>query len=485
MKYYIVDAFTDRPFGGNTAGVVLLGDEPFPDERLMLQVAAELRYSETAFVRFTHAITHSHNNTFEAHVRYFTPKAEVELCGHATVATFALLHRLGQAEGRCLCHTLAGDLMIDAGERVMMQMATPRIVETITDTEPIYRALGIADYRPALPMQIAYAGLKDSMIPVPDVATLNALHPDMEAIAAITKVHDACSFHVFALSSQTIKHSGNQAITAFVRDFAPLYDIPEESATGTANAALTHYLATNGVIPSQGDFAFLQGETMGRPSVVATRIAPDGTVYVGGTAAIVAGGELFAASIPNTGNTAATLPGSPPCGEKKQGSKRVMTMESQFNIRPARPDEAGLVLEFIKKLASYEKCADEVVADEATLHHSLFVERSAEVLFAEEDGVAIGFALFFHNFSTFVGRKGLYLEDLFILPEKRGRGYGKALLKYLANLAVERHCGRMEWICLDWNKPALQVYRSIGAIPMDEWTVQRLDESSLEQFANC
>ena len=95
----------------------------------------------------------------------------------------------------------------------------------------------------------------------------------------------------------------------------------------------------------------------------------------------------------------------------------------------------------------------------------------------------IGFALYFHNFSTFVGRKGLYLEDLFILPEKRGRGYGKALLKYLANLAVERHCGRMEWICLDWNKPALKVYGSIGAIPMDEWTVQRLGETALKKFA--
>ena len=159
-------------------------------------------------------------------------------------------------------------------------------------------------------------------------------------------------------------------------------------------------------------------------------------------------------------------------------------MTNHFNIRPAKPEEAGLVLDFIKKLAEYEKCADKVVADEDTIYHSLFVEYSAEVVFAEEDGVVIGFALFFHNFSTFVGRKGLYLEDLFILPEKRGRGYGKALLKYLAKLAVERHCGRMEWICLDWNKPALQVYRSIGAIPMDEWTVQRLDESSLKQFAN-
>ena len=160
------------------------------------------------------------------------------------------------------------------------------------------------------------------------------------------------------------------------------------------------------------------------------------------------------------------------------------TMENnKFTIRPAKPNEAGLVLEFINKLAVYEKCADEVVADETTLYHSLFVEKSAEVVFAEEDGVVIGFALFFHNFSTFVGRKGLYLEDLFIIPEKRGLGYGKALLNHLAKIAVERHCGRMEWICLDWNKPALKVYRSIGAIPMDEWTVQRLDEEALKKFA--
>ena len=160
-----------------------------------------------------------------------------------------------------------------------------------------------------------------------------------------------------------------------------------------------------------------------------------------------------------------------------------MIMEARFNIRPARPEEAGLVLEFIKKLAEYEKCAEEVVADEATIHHSLFVEHSAEVLFAEEEGVVIGFALFFHNFSTFVGRKGLYLEDLFIVPEKRGKGYGKTLLKHLAQLAVERNCARMEWICLDWNQSALKVYRSIGAIPMDEWTVQRLDEAALKKFA--
>ena len=154
-----------------------------------------------------------------------------------------------------------------------------------------------------------------------------------------------------------------------------------------------------------------------------------------------------------------------------------------FTIRPAKETEAGLILEFIKKLAVYEKCSDEVVADEATIYNSIFVEKAAEVVFAEEDGLVIGFALFFHNFSTFVGRKGLYLEDLFIIPEKRGLGYGKAILKYLANIAVERNCGRMEWICLDWNAPSLAFYRSIGAIPMDEWTVQRMNENLVKKFA--
>lgn len=154
-----------------------------------------------------------------------------------------------------------------------------------------------------------------------------------------------------------------------------------------------------------------------------------------------------------------------------------------FTIRPARPDEAGVILDLISQLAVYEKCEKDVVADEATLYHSLFVEQSAECLLGEEDGTVVGFALFFHNFSTFVGRKGLYLEDLFIIPEKRGRGYGKALLKHLAKIAVERGCGRMEWICLDWNESALSLYRSLGAAPLSEWTVQRLDEKALKQFA--
>ncbi len=145
-----------------------------------------------------------------------------------------------------------------------------------------------------------------------------------------------------------------------------------------------------------------------------------------------------------------------------------------FEIRKAREDEAGLVLDFIKKIAAYEKMIDEVEADEASIYDSLFVKHDAEVVFGCEDGVPVGFALFFHNFSTFVGRKGLYLEDLFVIPEKRGKGYGKALLLYLVNLAKERNCGRMEWVCLDWNEPSIKFYKSLGAKAMDEWTIYRL-----------
>ncbi len=145
-----------------------------------------------------------------------------------------------------------------------------------------------------------------------------------------------------------------------------------------------------------------------------------------------------------------------------------------FEIRKAREDEAGLVLDFIKKIAAYEKMIDEVEADEASIYDSLFVKHDAEVVFGCEDGIPVGFALFFHNFSTFVGRKGLYLEDLFVIPEKRGKGYGKALLLYLVNLAKERNCGRMEWVCLDWNEPSIKFYKSLGAKAMDEWTIYRL-----------
>ena len=154
----------------------------------------------------------------------------------------------------------------------------------------------------------------------------------------------------------------------------------------------------------------------------------------------------------------------------------------KFEIRPAQESEAALVLDFIKKLATYEKMIDEVEATQETIYDSLFVKHDAKVVFGCEDGVPVGFALFFHNFSTFVGRKGLYLEDLFVIPEKRGLGYGKALLLYLARLAKERHCGRMEWVCLDWNQPSIDFYKSLGAKPMEEWTIYRLDEKRLGEM---
>ena len=277
MKYYIVDAFTDQPFGGNPAGVVLLDGNSFPNETLMLQIAAELRYSETAFVR--------RDSEKEFTIRYFTPMAEVELCGHATIASFALMHRVLGITGRYLCHAKAGDISVEAGPRVLMQMTPSEVLKTIEDTEEVYRALGICDYTPALPVMIVSTGLSDFMIQVGDVETLNRLPLDMNAISAVTEKHNAVSFHVFAF--------GNDGYTAHVRDFGPLYGVPEESATGTANASLTHYLQQNGCIPPTGDFSFLQGEAMGRPSVVATRVTTDGTIYVGGTAAVVAEGELL------------------------------------------------------------------------------------------------------------------------------------------------------------------------------------------------
>ncbi len=155
----------------------------------------------------------------------------------------------------------------------------------------------------------------------------------------------------------------------------------------------------------------------------------------------------------------------------------------KFEIRYATRDDAALILKFIRELAEYEKMLDEVIATEDLLIEWIFEKKSAEVIFAMEDGVEVGFALFFYNFSTFVGRAGLYLEDVFVKVEHRGKGYGKALLKELARIAVERGCGRMEWVCLDWNQPSIDFYRSLGAVPMDEWTIYRLTGETLKALA--
>jgi GNAT superfamily N-acetyltransferase len=154
-----------------------------------------------------------------------------------------------------------------------------------------------------------------------------------------------------------------------------------------------------------------------------------------------------------------------------------------MTFRFAERKDSGLILSFIKGLASYEKMLDQVVATEEHLEQWIFDKQKAEVIFACEDGREVGFALFFHNFSTFLGRAGIYLEDLFVLPEYRGRGYGKALLRKLAQIAVERECGRLEWWCLDWNTPSIDFYLSSGAKPMDEWTVYRVTGETLKKLA--
>lgn len=157
--------------------------------------------------------------------------------------------------------------------------------------------------------------------------------------------------------------------------------------------------------------------------------------------------------------------------------------EKSMEFRFAKRSDTGLILEFIKDLAAYEKMSDQVIADEPTLEHWIFDKERAEVIFALEDGKEVGFALFFHNFSTFLGRAGLYLEDLYVKPAYRGKGYGKALLKKLAAIAVERGCGRLEWWCLDWNQPSIDFYLSLGAEQMSDWTVYRITGATLEDMA--
>ena len=157
---------------------------------------------------------------------------------------------------------------------------------------------------------------------------------------------------------------------------------------------------------------------------------------------------------------------------------------STCTIRPAAPGDEELILSFIRALADYEHMSDQVVATPALLREWIFEKKKAEVVFAEAEGKPLGFALFFHNFSTFLGRAGLYLEDLFVLPEERGKGYGEALLRHLARTALDRGCGRLEWACLDWNRPSIDFYtKKMRALPMEEWTTYRLTGETLEAAA--
>ncbi|HRV73250.1 MAG TPA: GNAT family N-acetyltransferase [Eubacteriales bacterium] len=158
-------------------------------------------------------------------------------------------------------------------------------------------------------------------------------------------------------------------------------------------------------------------------------------------------------------------------------------METNLSFRFANENDVGKIMYFIRALAKYEKMENEVISNEDLLTEWIFRRKSAEVIFAMEDGKEVGFALFFHNFSTFLGRAGVYLEDLFVMPEYRGKGYGKALLQQLAKIAVERGCGRLDWWCLDWNKPSIDFYVALGAEPMSDWTVYRMAGDTLKRMA--
>lgn len=157
-------------------------------------------------------------------------------------------------------------------------------------------------------------------------------------------------------------------------------------------------------------------------------------------------------------------------------------MKDPLTFRYATENDVSLILQFIQALADYEKMSDQVVATESLLKEWIFEKQKAEVLFAVAENKEVGFALFFHNFSTSLGKAGIYLEDLFVLPEYRGKGYGKAILKKLASITLERGCGRLEWSCLNWNQPSIDFYLSLGAEPMSDWTVYRITGDTLTRL---
>lgn len=290
MQFYIVDAFADEVFGGNTAGVVILPDgEDFPEDEICIKTAKELRYSETAFIQML--------NEKEFKIRYFTPAAEVELCGHATIGSFAALRYGGLIEdGEYMNHTISGDLNIGVeGEKVLMDMALPVKINEVNELEKLrelYSIMGL-DYDDLkargleLIPQMISTGLPDIMMPVNTLEDLEKIEPDFKALSDLSARYEVVGVHAFTLD-------GDDA-TCHVRNFAPLYDIDEEAATGTSNGALTYYGYLNGFVKSGDDCKFIQGEKMMRPSVIMSHIEADENgclIRVGGTGVMVAEGEI-------------------------------------------------------------------------------------------------------------------------------------------------------------------------------------------------
>lgn len=280
MKVYVMDSFSDRIFGGNQAGVVLADKALEP--AVMQQVAAELKHSETAFVRQT-----EEGNR----LRYFTPAGEVDLCGHATVAVFALLRRLGRIEdGTHKALTRAGALEIEvSGETVWMDMAPPKTLGVLPEEswEELYGAYGLTlEDRPAdLPPEIVSTGLADIMMPVRDHETLLRAVQNERTVTELSRRFDVTGVHMFCLGEEAV----------YCSNFAPLYDIPEECATGTSNGALTYYLYERSLVEPERENLFLQGEHMERPSRILSRLTvQDGAVRVriGGQAVMSLAGEM-------------------------------------------------------------------------------------------------------------------------------------------------------------------------------------------------
>lgn len=289
MRFFIADAFTDCLFSGNPAGIVLIdAQSDFPSDEVMRKTAAELRYSETAFIKKV--------GEKEFHTRYFTPMAEVDLCGHATIGAFSALSREGIIKPRetYINYTLAGAISIEVGEGVIfMDMAEPQeilLMDSKEDIAELYTLMGISsedlystDGTKLLP-RIISTGLPDIMLPVKDEDQLNAILPDFKALSALSERYHVVGVHAFAAKSA----DGN----IHCRNFAPLYGIDEESATGTSNGALTYYLYLNNMIEKDSVIQFTQGEAMGRPSKIVGRFGPDGKIQIGGTAVILASGDI-------------------------------------------------------------------------------------------------------------------------------------------------------------------------------------------------
>jgi PhzF family phenazine biosynthesis protein len=288
MEFYIADAFARVPFSGNQAGIVPLGTDAFPSETFMRGLAGELKHSETAFVRQT--------GPDSFHIRYFTPAEEVDLCGHATIASFTVLRETGAVPaGRYALHTRSGDLQIDISKTaIWMDMAPPKDGQTFTETEQagLYAAYGLAlsDRPEGLEPQAVSTGLMDILLPVRDLTILNRAVQNEAEVCRLSKKYGVVGVHMFCPSLEGFSRGTH------CRNFAPLYAIPEEAATGTSNGALTYYLYRRGFLAPGAENRFIQGEAMGKPSEILSRLNDAGgeiSVRVGGTAALSLRGEVL------------------------------------------------------------------------------------------------------------------------------------------------------------------------------------------------